>query len=649
MNKRKYRSIVCAVALATGLTAVQGSVYAAESGTTATNTTAAAQTTATKTAIVAEQQAAASKDAAVTAKAEQETAASADTKKPVQETDPKMVSWRESRPEEKSITEMEQKFAGKTIVSIDIVGAGDKTKATAAAAISAHAGDAFAVKTEEKDRAAIYDTGYFYDLFPSFEEVPEGVAVTYHVLENPILKSVQITGNTVETSEVLNKLVTVKTGEILNSRTLHENVLAIQEQYRKDGYILAKINDLNINRDGNLKLSINEGILEGYAVKGNTKTKERVVLREMRMKKGEPFNVKKARRSMQRVYNLGFFEDVNMKLNPGVAPNAIVLEVDVVEKRTGNFGVGAGYSSQDGFVGMVSIGDTNFRGTGDAVSLSYEFSGDDTDAHGYTFSYRHPWMDSKETTGTFRIYNRTYQYDDYDTSGNLTEEYMRKYSGGEVTLGRPVSEYSSNYITLRNRDDQYVKHISSSDRSNSDWRKNNFGLTRSITLEHVTDTRDNIYYPTSGGRISLQTEIAGLGGDFSYQKYTIEDQRYKKVGHAQVLAVRAQYGHGNGNIPESAQYKIGGQDSLRGYRDDQFRGKDMYLATMEYRFPIVSKVQGALFTDWGAAWDSGWKPSKSHGSIGVGLQLQTPVGPIRLDYGHGSQGNRVHFSVGGTF
>jgi outer membrane translocation and assembly module TamA len=104
------------------------------------------------------------------------------------------------------------------------------------------------------------------------------------------------------------------------------------------------------------------------------------ILREMRQKPGEPFNSKLARRSMQRVYNLGFFEDVNIKMNPGVDPNAVVMELDVTEKRTGSFGIGAGYSSEDGVLGMVSIGDTNFRGTGDAISLTYEKSGDDTEA-----------------------------------------------------------------------------------------------------------------------------------------------------------------------------------------------------------------------------------------------------------------------------
>lgn len=650
MKRKNERFLAYAVALAASFAVVPGTSYAAAASvdTTAAADAAKSDAPAAATAPVTTTTTAASAAAPAT-DAEKKPAAAASKE------DERTKEWAKNRPEDKVLEDTSKQYEGQTIVDTVFEGTTPLTASTAKAAISMRTGDMFTYKGLAKDRDAIYNSGYFYDLYPTFKKVPEGVIITYHVLENPVLSSVKIEGNTVETSEVLNALLTVKQGEILNSRVLQQNVQAIQDQYRKDGYILAKVTDMDIDRAGNLKLKINEGVLEGYKVKGNTKTKDHVILREMRQKPGEPFNSKKARRSMQRVYNLGFFEDVNIKMNPGVNPNAVVMELDVKEKRTGSFGIGAGYSSEDGVIGMVSIGDTNFRGTGDAVSLTYETSGDDTDAHGYSLSYRHPWIDSKETVGTIRVYNRTYEYDDYDTNGDLKETYMRKYSGGELTLGRPVSEYSTNYITLRNRKDEYVRHESDGNAGNrstsayKSWRDENFGTTRSITLEHVTDSRDNIYNPTQGGRVSLSGEVAGAGGDFNFQKLTIEDQRYHKVGHAQVLALRGQYGAGWGEISEFNQYKVGGQSSLRGYREDQFRGNRMALATVEYRFPIVSKVQGALFTDWGAAWFDGYKPKDVHGSIGVGLSLTTPIGPLRLDYGRGSDGGRVHFTVGGSF
>ncbi|WP_408014404.1 BamA/OMP85 family outer membrane protein [Selenomonas montiformis] len=650
MNKTNKQFLAYAVALAASFSTVPGVSHAA----------AAAEPSAAAAPVMQADAAAQNVPSAAEAKAEEPKAqqageaaqTSAKTSGENAQADERAKEWNKTRPQDKAIEDMMKQYEGLTIVDTVFEGTTKLTETTAKAALSMRTGDMFTAKGLNKDRDAIYNTGYFYDLYPSFEKVPEGVVITYHVLENPVLTSIRIDGNTVEKDEVLYGLVTVKKGEILNSRTLQQNVQAIQDQYRKDGYILAKITDMNIDRQGNLVLRVNEGILEGYKVKGNTKTKERVILREMRQKPGQPFNSKLARRSMQRVYNLGFFEDVNIKLNPGVDPNAVVVELDVKEKRTGSFGIGAGYSSEDGVIGMVSLGDTNFRGTGDAISVTYETSGDDEDAHGYSISYRHPWIDQKETVGTVRIYNRTYEYDDYDTDGDLKETYMRKYSGGELTLGRPVSEYSTNYVTLRNRKDQYVRHVDDgwyASRKGTAWERDNFGTTRSVTLEHVTDTRDNIYNPTTGGRISLSGEVAGLGGDFDFQKMTIEDQRYHKVGHAQVLALRAQYGIGHGHISEFNQYKVGGQSSLRGYREDQFRGNRMALATLEYRFPIVSKVQGALFTDWGGAWNDGVTPKDIKGSVGVGLALNTPLGPLRLDYGRGRDGGRVHFTVGGSF
>ena len=554
------------------------------------------------------------------------------------------------------VEEIMRPYEGKTIVDIEFDGASEKTLPTVRAAMAQHVGDTFTLATVMRDRESIMNTGYFSDMYQTIDEVPEGVVVKYHLIENPILRGIEITGNEVEKLEDLEKVLTMRKGEVLNSSVLQEDVEELQNRYREDGYILMKVTDMNLDKDGILHLKINEGILEGYAVKGNKKTKDKVILREMRQKPGEVFNSKSARRSMQRVYNLGFFEDVNIKMNPGVEPNAVIMEVNVKEKRTGTFGIGAGYSSEDGIIGMVSIADTNFRGVGDSVSLTYEMSGDDEDAHGIVFAYRKPWLDHRETAGLLRVYNRTYEYDDYDTRGRLKEEYMRKYSGGEFTFSRPMSEYSTNYLTLRHRKDDYVKHVSSGNAGNrsgsdgSSWRKNNFGVTRSVTMEHVTDTRDNVYNPTEGSRVNLSAEFGGwLGGDFDFQKYGIDHQAYFKAGHVQVWALRARYGVGHGDISEFNQYRIGGQDSLRGYREDQFRGDRMTSGTLEYRFPLFNKVQGALFTDWGAAWMTGFKPEDFHGSVGMGVALMTPLGPLRLDYGRGSQGGRLHFSVGGAF
>ncbi|MBO4780314.1 MAG: outer membrane protein assembly factor, partial [Selenomonadaceae bacterium] len=245
-----------------------------------------------------------------------------------------------SQTDEKFLEYLKQ-FDGKTIVDIEFEGASNFTLPTLKAAVLENVGDTFNAAAAFRDRNALMNTGYFYEAYQTFEVVPEGVVITFHVLENPVLKDVIFTGNTLYTKEELDKFITVRRGEILNSNTLHDNLAAIQEDYHEEGFILMKITDMNINKEGVLSVKINEGILEGYAVKGNTKTKDKVILREMRQEVGTPFNAKLARRSMQRVYNLGFFEDVNIKMNPGIEPNAVIMEINVKEKRTGTFGIGA--------------------------------------------------------------------------------------------------------------------------------------------------------------------------------------------------------------------------------------------------------------------------------------------------------------------
>lgn len=571
----------------------------------------------------------------------------------------KMNTWKEQRPTEETIKNNNSAYTDMTVVSVDVVGNEKIAKEDILNVLTVKAGDKFNIKNIEQDRNNIYNTGYFYDNYPSYEVVPEGVKITYHVMENPVLNSVEILGNQVYSTDKIEDMLTVKKGEILNIRQLNTDLANIEASYRQDGYILAKLRDISIDESGNLTLTFNEGILEGYVVKGNDKTKDYVITREMRIKPGEVFDAKKARRSMQRVYNLGFFEDVSVKILPGKEdPNNIIMELTVIEKRTGSFGIGAGYSSEDGLLGMVSVSDSNFMGIGDSVKAMYEFGGEDGDDSGYSISYTKPWLDEKETTGTFRIYDRKFEYDDYDNGGDLIETYDKKNQGYELNFGRPTDEYTMNYLGFKINNTEYRGHEDGLDRSkNTEWLDNNFGETRSIIASQVRDTRDNIFYPTEGTRTSLSVEYAGLGGDFDYTKLTGSVQKYYKVGHAQVLALRGSAGYANEDLPEAALFEVGGQNSVRGYRDGQFSGNRMLMGTMEYRFPLMNKVQGALFTDVGDAWGGkswgSWSSIEEdldlHASVGLGLQMQTPIGALRLDYGWGEDGGRLHFNVGGNF
>ena len=564
---------------------------------------------------------------------------------------------------------------GKTITSVDFEGIPEEVKAKLAPLIQSKVGSTVTVEGIRNDVASLGSIGVFSQIRPVFVSVPEGVKLTYQLVSNPVVKNVEFSGNTVFTSDYLKSIMQIPKDSVLNFVLVNQKLKEIEDLYLKQGYMLVSIPNVQVSADGTLHIDISEGIVEDIVIVGNEKTKDYVITRELKLKKGKPFNKFLASRSMERLYNLGYFEDVNMKLLPGKTnEHDVIIEIDVIEQKTGIVTVGAGYSDADGTVGIIELGDTNFRGTGDKVNLHWEFGGAG-DGKNYTLSYTRPWINDNGDSLGVSIFNRIYEYDDYDANGDKVAEYDKRRKGWNLTWGHVSDEYRTNYFNFESSKESYDDHDgfetgevmdkylaknNITDYHDSDWYKaimDNFGTTNSFTFTHVFDNRDNYFNASKGRRISFAAQWGGhgLGGDYDFYKFTAEGRFYKALGNGHILALRLMGGYIDGDISYGNLFDLGGSDTLRGYEDDQFKGKKMYAATLEYRFPIAKKVQGVLFTDAGSTWgiDEGKIPwytddDSLNWSVGVGIRLQTPIGPIRLDYGHGDR-NKFNFSFGTQF
>ena len=530
-------------------------------------------------------------------------------------------------------------------------------------------GDAINMDYIRHDLNVIGATGLFSTVKPAFTTVPEGIALNYTVQMNPVVKKIDIVGNESISTADLMKLVATTPGTTLNTAVVSHDVANINSAFANAGYMMSRVSDVRLDDEGTLHLAISEPRIENINLRGNTKTKNKVIMRELRMKKGDIFNKNAASRSIQRVYNTGYFEDVNVRLLPGQRnPKDVIVEIDVTEQKTGSVTIGAGYSDSDGLVGILGLAETNLRGTGDKANISWEFGGNTDTNKNYIFSYTHPYLNDAGDSIGFSIFDRESEYDDYNEKGDSVAEYDRRTNGFNITYGRVRSEYVSDYVTLETKRTKYTDYDSGY--NYREWQNdpslpskyrnyldNNFGRTNSMTWSHVFDNRDNVYDPTKGKRLSF----TGTWLDTAWAATSITSSSSPKTACTTKSA-------GPTSSP-SASWVVSlpaicrtttcspsvAPTTCAAMKMTKFRGNKMYEATVEYRYPIAKKIQGVVFTDLGNAWGGveniPWyhENNKLHYSGGLGFRITTPIGPIRLDYAVGQDGGKFHFSFGGKF
>jgi len=528
--------------------------------------------------------------------------------------------------------------------------------------ISSNLGDVFSKENIEKDMKAVYDLGYFEDVRIKLESFRDGYKVVFVVVENLPIKEISIEGNTVVSEEEMREAMVLQEGQIFCQKILKNDLDRISQLYKDRGYLLINIKDINFDEEGKLWIKISEGRLGKIVIEGNDKTKEKVIVREINIKPGDLFNFEKVKKSLQKIYNLGYFEDVSMKLEPGAEEGSVVLIVKVIEKNTGKFGIGAGYNSEEGLMGFTSYEENNLFGGGQKLEAKIELGGRTT----YKIAFLEPWLADTPTSFGFEVYD-TVQKEEEKEEGEIISEYEEERLGGKLIFGRKISDAVNLGIEFKTEKVTYDLISGSSLPDNS-----NEGQTNSLTPTFTYDTRDNVFNPTYGlyGNFSLEKAGGFLGGDYDFTKYNLTLSTYfstkitegvinigsikniaDKISQG-VLAFRVKGGFANSVLPSFAKYKVGGMNTVRGYDSGEFSGDKSLVFNAEYRLPLAKNFQAVLFTDWGQAWD--YEESINLADLkfgkGMGVRFDTPIGPIRLDYGIDEEGiGQTYFSIGHTF
>jgi outer membrane protein insertion porin family len=532
----------------------------------------------------------------------------------------------------------------------------------------------YAKETVAKDLERLSESGWFFRVTARPEPIPAKptrVRLVFTVVENPQVKQIEIRNSTLFTSAELCKKIATQPGSVLNREQVTKDALEIKKRYQEKGYNLVEVTDINITKEGTLQFLMLEPKVKEIRVAGNKKTKEYVIKRELLFKNGDIYNERDVKRSLQSLERLAFFDEVTAMPKPADEPGTLDLELKVKERRTGVASIGLGHSQLQGLIGFVDVAETNLFGTGQRLSARAQFGGEDS----YQLSYTHPWIDQKPTSFTVNLYDRSFARQLVSSATSF--EYDENRQGINLTFGRPLtaSKTIRGLLTLRNDNLEGTNvptipvSVDVPDPAALKSALEHPSTIRSLAFAVVRDTRDWLAnQPTDGSYLSGTVEYAGFGG-VPFTKLSAEGRRYRVIRAGKkaagkptpsapwVLAHRLLLGT-RLDAPSDFyqdQFLVGGTDSLRGYEENRFTGEHMILANNELRFPIMDALQGVLFVDAGDAW-GGRLANQVSGAThelrvgyGFGVRLQTPIGPIRLDYGWGDAGNQFHFGIGPNF
>jgi outer membrane protein insertion porin family len=469
------------------------------------------------------------------------------------------------------------------------------------------------------------------------------------------------------TSEDLAGAVETQKGDNYSAKDVEDTIIGISERVANKGYAFAQVTPRGdrdfANRTINIIYTVDQGpktYVDRIEIRGNDKTRDYVIRREFDLAEGDAFNQVMIQKAKRRLEKLGFFERVEVSTVPGDQPDQVVLVVDVVEKSTGEFSIGAGYTTGGENSGVnleAGITERNFLGRGQFVKVSV---GGTTDSRTYTLSFTEPYFLGYRVAAGFDIFKSNTTYDAYEVDRN----------GATVRFGLPITDQLSGQIAYNIVQDEYGRRDTNDDGvidagdtplpayvPEGKWLKSS--LAYALTFNNIDDTND----PHYGLYARFNQEYAGVGGDAEWLKTTAKatyyhtlNEEYNWVG---LVSAGAGYVHAFGDDSTAATangIRVGdlfkaNDDIVRGFDYNGFGpkigtdfigGTTYFNASAEVQFPMPLLpesigIKGAVFADIGTLYGSSFTDATNtdmawRSSVGASLIWASPFGPLRVDY-----------------
>jgi len=473
---------------------------------------------------------------------------------------------------------------------------------------------------------------------------------------------VTISGDTLVVSkdELLKKLK-INKAEFYNRESVVKDIDDFTQAANDEGYAYAEVAPNIVPVDATQTVDINYNLTKGdkvffnrIEISGNTKTRDKVIRRQISIVEGDLFSRGKLKESYNKLNRMRYFEEIDFQTEKGPEKDLMDVVIKVKEKPTGMFSIGAGYSALDKAVIMAQISQQNLFGRGQSLGLNASIGGTSST---YDLFFIEPFLFDLPLWNKYDLWSTYREYDTYDLRSK----------GFGTTFGYPIWEKIIGYLGYRLSDND----ISNVSESASSYIKDQEGSTVSsgITLTLSRDSTDDSMFPTKGTRNSISVEYTGdfLQGDTAYTKYMGSSTWFHPLPLDCVFGIRGRIGYMEGRedhpIPVYDKFYLGGINSLRGLRNvgpkdpvtgDVIGGTTMLNFNVEIVFPLIKSagMKGVVFFDTGNAWTSGYYLDDMRKTAGLGIRWYSPIGPLRIEWGYvldrkeDESASRFEFTIG---